>query len=181
MRSTTLAFAIAALFAGATHAQLQVGYVDSDAIMDEMPDAADARAALDRLVEEWQAELSAMENEWEKKYRDYEKRKLIMSDQRRAEVEKDLTELETEIIKYREEKFGSDGELFRKQDELMKPVQNRVFNAIEEIAIEEDLDFVFDRSGGVLMLYAKDEYDITPKVLRRLEEGGGMGDDERND
>ena len=68
----------------------------------------------------------------------------------------------------REKKFGHNGELFQKQDEIMKPVQNKVFNAITDIAKEEELDFVFDRSGDVLLLYAKEEYDITAKVLERL-------------
>ena len=58
--------------------------------------------------------------------------------------------------------------MFQKQEELMKPVQNKVFNAIQDVAKDEDLDFVFDRSGGVMLLYAKEEYDITPKVMDKL-------------
>jgi outer membrane protein len=69
---------------------------------------------------------------------------------------------------YRQKKFGTNGELFQKQDELMKPVQNRVFTAIKEVAEKEDLDFVFDRSGDVIFLYAKDKYDITNLVLEKL-------------
>jgi|SRR5690554_735299 len=151
-----------------TFAQLKIGYIDSDTIMENLPDAQDARQKLDALIQEWQGELTALENEWKSKYDDYEKRKLIMTDQTRAELEQELIKLEQEIAAYREEKFGTNGELFQKQDELMKPVQNRIFKAIEEVAIEEDLDYVFDRSGDIMLLYAKEEHDLTSRVLEKL-------------
>ncbi|MBI5661963.1 MULTISPECIES: OmpH family outer membrane protein [Ignavibacterium] len=149
-------------------AQLKIGYIDSNALMDQLPDVQDARQRLDALIQEWQTELSRLESEWKTKYDDYEKRKLIMSEQTRAETESELVKLENQIAEYREKKFGTNGELFQKQDELMKPVQNKVFNAIKEVAMEEDLDFVFDRSGDIMILYAKDKYDITAKVLAKL-------------
>ena len=156
------------LFSGFSFAQLKIGYVDSDAIMDNLPDAQDAKQKLNSLVQEWQTELSNLENKWKTKYDDYDKRKLIMTDQTRAETEAELVKLEKAVTDYREKKFGTNGEVFQKQDELMKPVQNKVFNAIQEVAQEEDLDFVFDKSGDVMLLYAKDEYDITPKVMDKL-------------
>ncbi len=149
-------------------AQLKIGYIDSNALMDQLPDVQDARQRLDALIQEWQSELNRLESEWKTKYDDYEKRKLIMSEQTRAETESELVKLENQIAEYREKKFGTNGELFQKQDELMKPVQNKVFNAIKEVAQEEDLDFVFDRSGDIMILYAKDKYDITAKVLAKL-------------
>jgi outer membrane protein len=147
---------------------MKIGYVDSDAIMDKLPDAQDAKQKLDVLVQEWQGELNKIENTWKTKYDDYEKRKLIMTDQARAELEAELVKLEKQISDYREKKFGTNGEMFLKQDELMKPVQNKVFSAIKEVAQEEDYDYVFDRSGDILLLYAKDKYDITVKVLNKL-------------
>ena len=136
--------------------------------MDKLPDAQDAKQRLDVFVQEWQGELNKIENTWKTKYDDYEKRKLIMTDQARAELEAELVKLEKQISEYREKKFGTNGEMFQKQDELMKPVQNKVFSAIKEVAQEEDYDYVFDRSGDILLLYAKDKYDITVKVLNKL-------------
>jgi len=156
------------VFSGLSFAQVKIGYVDSDAIMDKLPDAQDARQKLDVLVQEWQGELNKIENTWKTKYDDYEKRKLIMTDQSRAEIEAELVKLEKQISDYREKKFGTNGEMFQKQDELMKPVQNKVFSAIKDVAQEEDYDYVFDRSGDILLLYAKDKYDITVKVLNKL-------------
>lgn len=168
MKTKTILFFSLFLFSSALFAQLKIGYVDSDTIMDKLPDAQDARQQLDALIQEWQTELNQMEAEWKTKYDDYEKRKLILSDQTRTDAESELVKLEQKIIEFREKKFGTNGELFTKQDELMKPVQNKVFNIIQTIAQELELDFVFDRSGGVIMLYAKEEHDITNLVLEKL-------------
>jgi outer membrane protein len=149
-------------------AQLKIGYIDSDAIMDNLPDVQDARQKLDASIQEWQTELNKLEADWKAKYDDYEKRKLIMTDQTRAETEAALVQLETEIAQYREKKFGTNGELFQKQDELMKPVQNKIFGALKEIAEKEDYDFVFDRSGDIMILFAKEKYDLTAQVLEKL-------------
>lgn len=151
-----------------SYAQIKIGYVDSDAIMAKLPDAQDAQQQLDAMIQEWQNELNTLEKTWKDKYDDYEKRKLIMSDQTRAQTESELVKLEEKMNEYRQKKFGTNGELFQKQDELMKPIQNRVFNAIKEVAEDEELDFVFDRSGDILFLYAKEKYDITNLVLEKL-------------
>ncbi len=156
------------IFYSVGFAQLKIGYIDSDTIMDQLPDVQDVRQRLDALIQEWQAELNKLERDWKSKYDDYEKRKLIMSDQTRIETEQQLVQLENRITEFRDKKFGANGELFQKQDELMKPVQNKIFNAIKEVAQEEDLDFVFDRSGDIMILYAKDKYDISAKVLSKL-------------
>lgn len=159
---------ILTIFSSVTFSQLKIGYVDSNTIMDKLPDAQDARQKLDALVKEWQDELNKKEADWKTKYDDYEKRKLIMTDQTRSETETELMNMEKDISDYREKKFGTNGELFQKQDELMKPVQNKIFTAIQDIAQDENLDFVFDRSGDVMLLYAKEEYDITNKVIDKL-------------
>lgn len=151
------------------NAQLKIGYVDSDTIMKQLPDAKDAQTRLDAMIAEWREELDNMQSEWQQKYDDYEQRKLIMSDQKRSETEKELVSLENKITSYREQKFGPTGELFKKQTEIMEPVQNKVFNVIQEVAEEEELDFVFDRSGDIIFLYAKPDYDITALVLEKLE------------
>ena len=93
---------------------------------------------------------------------------MLIRTQKRVETEQELIRLEGEVDKYRQQKFGVNGELFRKQDEVMRPVQNKIFTAIKEIAEEKGLDFVFDRSGDILFLYAKEEYDITNDVLEKL-------------
>ena len=150
-------------------AQLKIGFVDSDTIMDNLPDVQDTRQKLDQMIRDWQNELRGMESDYKKQKDDFDKSSLIMTDQTRTEAQKKLSELENKISEFRDKKFGPNGELFQKQDELMKPVQNKIFNAIQEIATDEDLDFVFDRSGDIMLLFAKDKYDITAKVLEKLQ------------
>jgi len=151
-----------------SNAQLKIGYVDSDTIMDNYPDVQDARQKLDALIQEWQAEVRKLESELKAKQDDYDKRKLIMTEQTSMEVMAEITKLQKDIADYRDKKFGANGELFQKQNELMKPIQNKVFTIIQQVATEEELDFVFDRSGDILFLYAKPEYDLTTKVVERL-------------
>jgi outer membrane protein len=168
MKKTLFILPLLFIFSSSLIAQLKIGYVDSDSIMDNLPDFQDARQKLDALIRDWQTEIRNMENEYKKKKDDLDKRNLIMTDQTRSEAQKELNELENKISTFRDKKFGANGELFQKQDELMKPSQNRVFNAIQAIAAEEDLDFVFDRSGDIMFLYAKPEYDITAMVIEKL-------------
>ena len=151
-----------------SNAQLKIGYVDSDTIMDNYPDVQDARQKLDALIQEWQTEIRKLESELKAKQDDYDKRKLIMTEQTSMEVMAEITKLQKDIADYRDKKFGANGELFQKQNELMKPVQNKVFTIIQQIATEEELDYVFDRSGDIVFLFAKPEYDLTAKVIERL-------------
>lgn len=151
-----------------SNAQLKIGYVDSDTIMDNYADVQDARQQLDALVQEWQSEVRKLESELKAKQDDYDKRKLIMTEQTSIEVMAEITKLQKDIADYRDKKFGANGELFQKQNELMKPIQNKVFTIIQQIATEEEMDYVFDRSGDILFLYAKPEYDLTAKVIERL-------------
>jgi len=161
---------IVLLLAGSTaaYAQVKVGFVSSEAIMKQLPDAQDAQKQIDALVVEWQNELNKMQQEWQKKYDEYDKRKLILTEQRRAETERDLHDLDQKIVDFRNKKFGQNGELFVKQGELMKPVQDRVFKAIQDVAVEETYDYVFDKSGEILLMYANVKYDLTKKVLEKL-------------
>ncbi len=168
MKHLVLFFVVLISLSTFSSAQLKIGYIDSDTIMDKLPDVQDARQKIDALIQEWQTELRQLENQWKSKFDDYEKRKLIMTDQTRTEVEAELVKLENDIAQFRDKKFGTNGELFQKQDELMKPVQNRIFNAIKLVAEEENLDFVFDRSGDIMILFAKEQYDISQKVLDKL-------------
>jgi len=154
---------------GAAVAQQKIGHISTDAIMKQLPDAQDAQKQLDAIVVEWQNELNRMQQDWQKKFDEYDQKKLIMTDVRRSEAERELRDLDQRIADYRGQKFGQNGELFQKQNELMKPVQDRVFKAIEEVAKEEGYDYVLDKSGEILMMYANAKNDITPKVLQKLQ------------
>jgi len=151
-----------------TSAQMKIAYFNSEAIMKQLPDAQDAQKQLDQFVADWQQELNKMQDEWKKKFDDYDKRKLIMTEQRRADAERELRDMDQKIVDFRTQKFGQNGELFNKQNELMKPVQDRVFKAVQDVAREEGYDYVFDKSGDILLMYANEKYDLTQKIFAKL-------------
>jgi outer membrane protein len=167
-------YAVALLLVAAAlaPAQSKIGHINSEAIMQALPEAVDAQKTLDQLVSQWEGELQKMQAEWKRKFDDYDKRKLILTDQVRADAERELRELDQSIADYRNKKFGQNGELFQKQNEVMKPIQNKIFKVLADIAKEENYDYVFDKSGEILLLYANDKNDLTQKVIARMQSFG---------
>ncbi|MGD1007147.1 MAG: OmpH family outer membrane protein [Ignavibacteriaceae bacterium] len=153
---------------GFSYSQLKIGYVDSKTILSKLLDAQDARQKLDAIIKDWQNDLKKLEDQKKARQDDYDKRKLIMTEQTRGDLEDQIKKLDQQITEYRDKKFGANGELFKQQEDLMKPVQNKIFNAIQDVAKDESLDFVFDRSNAVVLLFAKEKYDITPLVMDKL-------------
>lgn len=153
-------------------AQSKIGHINSEAIMQALPEAIDAQKSLDALVAQWESELQKMQSEWKKRFDDYDKKKLILTEQARVEEERQLRELDQSIVDFRNRKFGQNGELFQKQNEVMKPIQNKLFQVLETIAKEDGYDYVFDRSGDVLLMYANDKNDLTSKVVSRMQAFG---------
>ena len=171
MRRLLVAVLLALACTGAA-AQMKIGHINSETIMQTLPEAIDAQKSIDALVAGWEADLQKMQADWKKKYDDFDKRKLILTDQVRADQERELRELDQSITEFRNKKFGQNGELFQKQNEIMKPIQNKMFHVLEEVAKDDGYDYIFDRSGEILVLYANDKYDLTQRVLQRMQTFG---------
>jgi outer membrane protein len=151
------------------HAQSRIAYLDAAAILKRMPEAQDAQAQVDRLTDDWKREALTMEQELTRKRTEYERKKLIMTDAERNAIELDISELKKRLDKYRQDKFGANGELFSQQQNLMKPVYGRLLKAIDEVAAEGKYDYVFDRSSkDHLMLYSNAKFDLTLAVVKKL-------------
>jgi len=140
--------------------------------MQALPEAIDAQKSLDVLVAQWEGELQKMQADWKRKFDEYDKRKLILTEQVRADQERELRDLDQKVSEYRNKKFGQNGELFQKQNEVMKPIQNKMFQVLEDIAREDGYDYILDKSGEVLLLYANEKRDLTQKVLTRMQTFG---------
>lgn len=149
--------------------QTKVGYIDSKKIIDNMQEAGDAKAKLDNLVSDWEKEITVLQDSLKLAKEDYEKKKLILTEDMKSEYEKKIKNFETSITNFRQQKFGEGGEYFVKQNEFMNPVYDKIFKAIETIAKRDDYDFVFDRSSSILLLYVNERHDLTGKVQRLLE------------
>ena len=165
-------FAVLTLIATLSSSAQKVAWFNSQAIMQKYPEAVDAQHQLDNIQADWQNELAKMQNEWQKKYQEYDKKKLILTPQQRADAEKDLQDLDKKIADYRTKKFGENGEFFQKQDDLMKPVQNKIFKILEDIAKDKGYDYIFDKSGEILLMYSNPDLDVTNIVLDKLNSFG---------
>ncbi len=166
-----LTFAVLALFfaSGNAFSQTKVGYIDSKKIIDNMQEAKDAKQKLDNLVQEWQKQLTDLQDSLKRTKDDFEKKRLILSEQLKQQYEKSIKDLETNVSSFKVQKFGEGGEYFQKQVEFMKPVQDRIFKAIETVARKDDYDYIFDRNSDLLLLYVNEKYDVTLKVQKVVE------------
>lgn len=162
-------FAIIALASIAAPLGAQkLGYIDSDLILNKMPEYKSAQKQLDDLAAEWQGKADAMQSEVDKLYQSYKAEEVLLSTEQKKQREEAIVTKENELFKFREEKFGQTGELFKKREELIKPVQDKLFEATQKVAKSEGLGFIFDKAGGIMMLFADPKYDKTYEVMEEL-------------
>ncbi len=163
------------LAAPAAHAQ-KFGWVDSEFIMAKMPEYARAQQELNGLSEIWQKELEAQKKDLERLHRTYHDEEVVLTEQMKKKRQDEILLKEQEIKTYQNKQFGYEGQLFKKRQELNKPVQDKVFEACEKVAKKKQLACIFDKSGDVTMLYTNPTYDYTEFVLEEL----GLAAEDRN-
>jgi outer membrane protein len=164
-------FFIAAVVSAQTATQ-KIGYVDSEIILAQYPAAIKAKSDLDGLVAKWRKEADSMGVELQKSYADYQQKVQMMKQEEQQKAQQVIVEKEQKIQVFREQKFGQpNGEYFTRQDQLMKPVKEKVFQAIDDVRTEEGMSFVFDKVGDTFLLSADAQFDLTFKVLDRLKRG----------
>lgn len=167
---TKLIVLIALMFlSAAANAQQKIGYVDSKLIVETLQDGRDAQTNLDNLIQKWKIELQSLNDSLLLLQDDFDKKKLILTEKVREQKEDEIKVKEKAIADFKQLKFGENGEYFQKQNELMKPVQDRIFKAIQDVAKEGGFDFVIDRSSQLMLLYMNDRYDLTQRVINKLE------------
>jgi len=152
-------------------AQVKIGYVDSQKILTTFPAAIDARNALEEENTGWQKELQTMENNLRTLQERLDEQSLLLSNAKKQEKEEEIQALIQQIRRFQDEKWGQQGEYFKRQEDLMRPVFDRIEAAIRRVSDEEEYDFVFDTVQGNI-LHANDQYDLTDKGLTELEKEG---------
>jgi len=145
-----------------------IGYVDSDVILNKMPEYKSAQQQLDDMAAKWQAKADEMQGEVDELFRNFDAEKVFLTPEQGEAKQKAIIEKEDALFKYREEKFGQNGELFKKREELIKPIQDKIYAAVQKISKKNGIKFMFDKAGGVLMLYADEKYDKTEDVMQEL-------------
>ncbi|HCP92662.1 MAG TPA: hypothetical protein DIU05_01325 [Bacteroidetes bacterium] len=143
-------------------------YVDTEYILDLMPQYKSAQKQLDQLSEDWQKELEKKQQVIDKIVKDFQAEQVLLTEELRKKREQEIKDKEKELKDYRNQKFGYEGELFKKRQELIKPIQDKVFDAVQKIAKQNALDFIFAKSGELIMLYSNAKYDKSDEVLSEL-------------
>ncbi len=151
-----------------TAAQQRIGYVDSEFILSNTPEYATVQQQLDRMAQEWQSELDERRAEVDDMFREYQARELLYTNEERQRKREEILQAEDEVERLRMQYFGPDGELFQQQERLMRPIQEKILAAIEEVAVREGYDYVFDKGGDFLFMYAREQYDLSEEVLSEL-------------
>lgn len=143
-------------------------YVDTEYILQNIPEYADAQDILDQLAKRWQTDIEKEYNEIDRLYKKYQAESSLLPDDLRTKREEEIILKEKAIKKLQNEKFGNGGELFQKRIDLIQPIQEKIFRIIENISKTRNLDFVFDMAGGVTILYANPNLDISDEVLGEM-------------
>ena len=133
-----------------------------------MPDYQKAQEELDRLAEVWMKEIEDAFGLVEQKRREFESEKILLPEEIKTQRLQEINELETKAKSLQKQRFGVGGDLFMKREELVKPIQDQIFNAIQAIAGERNFAFVFDKANQSNLLYADPKYDISDQVLRKM-------------
>lgn len=150
----------------------KIGYVDSQIILTQLPEAIKAQSDLDALTNQWSNQLDSMKLALQQQYADVQKQLATMTEDQKQIKQQELIAKEQEIYQFQNQKFGQqNGEIYLKQETIFEPVKKKIYTAIEKVAKEEGMQFIFDKSGDILLLYADEAFDITFKVLDSLKRG----------
>ena len=152
-------------FAGITQ---RYAVIDSKYILDKLPEYKDAQKTLDQFSEQWQQEIDQKQTLMDKMYKDYEAEQVMLSDVLKKKREDELYNKEKELRDLQKKRFGFEGDLFKKRQELIKPIQDRVYNAVQKLAVEKQYDFILDKSEGITVIFADPKLDRSEDVLKNM-------------
>lgn len=147
---------------------VKIGYIDMEYILEKVPDYAEAKNQLDQKAQKWKQEIEAKKNEIKSLKEGLNTEKVLLTKELIEEREEEIAFLENELLDYQEKRFGARGDLIIQKTLLVKPIQDQVFTAIQDIAETKKYDFIFDKSSDLTMLFAAQRFDISDQVVRVL-------------
>ncbi|MDH5381939.1 MAG: OmpH family outer membrane protein [Cyclobacteriaceae bacterium] len=160
------------LFTGLVAEAQKFGYVDTDYILSRMPEYKKAQEEINKLSAEWEQQLKEKMAEIELMYASLKAEEVLLTPEMKEERMKDIKNQELKLKEYQRDIFGFEGLFFLKKQELIKPIQDKVFEAVEKVAKENRLSVLFDKAADLVMIYTDPRYDYTDFVLDEL----GLGD-----
>lgn len=144
------------------------GIVDTKYILDRMPEYKEAQKKLDQFSIQWQKEIDDKQAVLDKMYKDFDAEQVMLSEELKKKREDELFVREKELRDLQRKRFGFEGDLFKRRQELIKPIQDKVYNAIQKIAVNRSFDFILDKSEGITVIFADPKLDRSEDVLKEL-------------
>lgn len=144
------------------------GYIDTEYVLSKLPSYQTAQTKLDGFSKKWQKEIETKYKEVELKYKEYQSEKVLLSAEMKKKKEEEIITLEREAKKLKQKYFGVNGELFKKREELIKPIQEEIARALKEVAEDGNYAMIFDISVGAYILYTNNKYDVSDDVLKKI-------------
>jgi outer membrane protein len=159
---------LALMFFALSASAQRYAVIDTKYILDKMPEYKEAQKKLDQFSDQWQKEIEAKQAELDVMYRNFDAEQVMLSESLKKKREDDLFNKEKELRDLQKRRFGFEGDLFRKRQELIKPLQDKVYNAIQKLAVERQYDFILDKSEGITIIFADPKLDKSDDVLKIL-------------
>ena len=152
------------------HAQrgVRIAYIDTEYILENVPEYQEATSQLDQKAQKWKNEIEVKLGGLEQKRNDLSNEKALLTKELIDEREEDLTFEETEILDYQQKRFGPNGDLMIQKKQLMQPIQDQIFSAVQDMAASRKYDFIFDKSSDAVMLYSARQFDLSEQILRSI-------------
>lgn len=170
MRRALLFTLVVACCATSASAQLKIGYIDSEVLKERLPEILAVQRTLEQLQQDYSREIMDRETKLKKIEDDFQRQELLMSEARKAEMRAEFETKVQQLQQFTQEKFGPEGELTRKNIELMEPIFKKINDAIKSMAEEKGYDFIFDAAApSTGLVFAKEEYDLTESLLELME------------
>ncbi len=167
MKKITVILALISLTMMGVQAQ-RIACVDVVRILESMEDYKKAQTELDQVAAQWKQQVDQMRDEIRGLYNKYQSELVLLSDDAKREREDEILKKEKDMREFQKKKFGPDGAMFKKRQELVRPIQDRVYTAIEEYAEKKGYDFIFDKGGSAGLLFTNPRYDKTSDVLESV-------------
>jgi len=167
MKKLLFSLLFIAAFSTASFAQ-RYAVIDSKYILEKLIDYKDAQTKLEQQSKAWQTEIDNQMIEVDRMYKSYQAERAMLSDDMRKKREDEIVGKEKAAKDLQKRRFGYEGDLFKKRQELIKPIQDRVYNAVQKMAASKSYDIVLDKAGGVTLFYANPTLDKSDDVLKQL-------------
>lgn len=166
---TVIAFWLLFAVGATAQAQQKIGYVNTDTIMEQIPEYQGIQQQLTIISDGWRQELQTMEQQIDSLRNEFESKEILYTDEQRAEKRQELQTRIQQREQYLNDKFGPEGAYYQKQQELLEPIQRRIYEAITAIAQREGFDFIFDRARNTSLLFGQNQWNLNEEVLRELD------------